>query len=497
MTAQFGAQRPQGYSCPTYLHSSGPEAIDLARAAGLVLDPWQEFVLTEALGEDARGRWAAFEVALVVGRQSGKGSLLEARILAGMLLFGEQLILWSAHEMKTAMEAFRRCEDLLNSSPELKRHVKAVHRSNGNEAIELHTGARLKFVARSKGSGRGFSADLIILDEAYALTAEQISALIPTLASRANPQVWYTSSPPLDGVTGEQLYALRERGLAGDATLAWFDWGVQGVDLDGLEGVDLDDVGLWAKTNPAFGIRISEEFISRERRTLSREDFARERLGIWPGRVTGSSGVIADELWRQQIDPDPGRPADIALAVQVNSKRTFTAIAAVGPRPDGTLQVSIVDYRPGTHWVVDRLVDLRDRWNPVAIAVQDKGPTGPLLLDLEKRGICPPEDPEQPQRGDLAVPWAAEVAVSYGLLLDAVHQHRLFHLDEAPLNTALASAKTRPLGGGTAWEFKNDEAAPLLAATFAHWAWVTLADRVGTDYDVADSFLQLGGDQDA
>ncbi len=218
---------------------------------------------------------------------------------------------------------------------------------------------------------------------------------------------------------------------------------------------------------------------------------------MWQPRASAGSGVIADALWRDQVDAAAVRPGDVALAVQVNSKRTFTAIAAVGARDDGTLLASIVDYRPGTHWVVERLVELRDRWNPVAIAVQDKGPTGPILLDLEKRGITGPDDPEQPARGDLAVPWAAEVAVGYGLFIDAVHQHRLFHLDETPLNVALRSAKTRSLGGGTAWDFKGEDAAPLLAVTFAHWAWVTLADRVNDDYDVADSFLQLGGDLDA
>ncbi len=60
-----GAQRPRICSVPPYVSSAGAEAVDLAKMAGLELDPWQQFVLTHALGEREDGRWAAFEVGLV------------------------------------------------------------------------------------------------------------------------------------------------------------------------------------------------------------------------------------------------------------------------------------------------------------------------------------------------------------------------------------------------------------------------------------------------
>lgn len=65
-----------------------------------MLDEWQRFALDCMLGERADGKWAAFETALIVPRQNGKGSVLEARELAGLFLFGEQLILHSAHEFQ-------------------------------------------------------------------------------------------------------------------------------------------------------------------------------------------------------------------------------------------------------------------------------------------------------------------------------------------------------------------------------------------------------------
>ena len=79
-----GAQEPRISLVPDYVASTGPDAIELAALAGLHLDPWQQLVLTHSLGERPDGKWAAFEVGLVVPRQNGKGSILEARELAGL-----------------------------------------------------------------------------------------------------------------------------------------------------------------------------------------------------------------------------------------------------------------------------------------------------------------------------------------------------------------------------------------------------------------------------
>ncbi len=475
--------------------SAGRDAIEVARHAGLVLDPWQADVMVDALGEDDEGQWAAFEVGLVVSRQNGKGACLEARVLAGLNLFDERLILWSAHETKTAFEAFRRVEELFTNVDDLRRRVKKVSHANGDEGIELRDGSRLRFVARTKGSGRGFSADLVILDEAYALTADQMSALIPTLASRDNPQVWYTSSPPLDGITGDQLFALRDRAAAGDPSLAWFDFGLQGVDLGdlyevdaaGRPAVDLDDRELWYATNPAAGIRIAEQFIERERRTMSPEDFARERLGIWPRRLLTGSGVIDPAQWQALADPGAPRAADVVFCVEVEPGRTHAAIMVCGMRPDGALQVGVADYRIGIAGVVDRLVELRDRWNPLGFVLDIKSHAAPLLLDLDAAGIRPPEHADRPRRGDLSVPTAGQTAQAFGMFVDAVREGRLRHLDEGPLNLAVAAPGTRPLAGGTAWQRKSG-AAPLVGATLAVWGYNMRSHlAAGADYDLLAS----------
>lgn len=465
--------------------------MELAYAAGLKLDGWQADMLTDGLGETADGRWAAFEAGLIVSRQNGKGSVLEARVLAGLNLFGERLVLWSAHETKTSFEAFRRCEELFTNVDELRKQVKAIHRSNGSEGIELRTGARLRFVARTKGSGRGFSADLVILDEAYALTGEQMAALVPTLASRPNPQIWYTSSPPLDGITGGPLYALRARARAGDPTLCWYDWGLQDVDLDGLDEIDMDDDRLWAATNPALGIRISRDFIARERQAMlgTPAEFARERLGVWPRRLEEGAGIIPAEKWNDLAvsAEDVLRPDMVMFSVVVEFDRSRTVITSVGAQDDGTLQCAVVAVLRGTEGTVDRMLELQDRWKPGLWVIEDKGATASLWPELERAGFTAAEDRDEPERGDVVIPFAGDVAAAYGMFMDRFVESRLSHFADRPLDEAARIADTRPLGSGTAWDHRL-LIAPLRGVTNGVWAWDTFADKVQDDYDIADSF---------
>lgn len=214
-------RRPRVETHPAYVDTFGAEAGELMRRAGRPLDPWQQDAVDLILAVRDDGRWACFEYCEWCPRQNGKGGILEARVLAGLLLLDEQLIMWSAHEYKTAMEAFKRLLVLLrglgrklsDNLYEVDGIFLKIVGTHGEEGIErLDTGARVKFVARSKGSGRGFSGDLIIIDETFAYTQVQQDALMPTLSARPNPQIIYTSSPPLTTDSGEVMWKLRERG---------------------------------------------------------------------------------------------------------------------------------------------------------------------------------------------------------------------------------------------------------------------------------------------
>ena len=94
---------------------------------------------------------------MILARQNGKNVVFEARELGGLFLLGEQLILHTAHQYKTAIEAFRRVDEIATNYDWFRRKVKRVTRTNGEEGIELNSGARLRFIARSKASAAGVS----------------------------------------------------------------------------------------------------------------------------------------------------------------------------------------------------------------------------------------------------------------------------------------------------------------------------------------------------
>ncbi|UNZ20617.1 hypothetical protein [Streptomyces sp. 891-h] len=494
-----GGAKPRVEVRPSFSYTLGPEARELARRAGLVLDDWQADAVDLMLSVRADGRWACYEYGEIVARQNGKGAILEARVLAGLLLLGEQLIMWSSHEYKTSMEAFRRFKALLKQLGEMLTEnlldidgvrIKVIN-TNGEESFErLDTGARVKFIARSKGSGRGFSGDLNIIDEAFAYTLLHQDALMPTLISRPNPQIIYTSSPPLDGESGEVMFALKQRAdSGGDDSLGWRDWGVAG-DLDHIDQIDLDDRSLWAASNPALGTRLTEEKILRERRAMSDAGFARERLCVWP-RVSQGNTVIDPGTWVRLADPESRRSGGVALGLDISPLRDYAAVCVYGLREDGLGHAQLADYRPGTKWVIPRLVELREALGPVAVAM-GRGTFAFLETALDKAGFVRPEDPEAPRHGDLAVTSAVDMAAAAGQVLEAVREEAFRYVPSRHLDVAVAGAKTRQTADTIAWTAKGADVdiSPLVAMTLAMWSFVTRSHLLaGAEYDVLASIF--------
>ena len=445
---RVGAQRPRLESIPDYVSSAGEEAIAFCDSIGLILDDWQRYVITHSLGERPDGKYAAFEVCALVPRQNGKGAILEARELAGLFLLDEKLILHSAHEFKTAQEAFRRVLYHVENNAILQKRVLRVRTSHGEEGIELKSGARLRFVARSTGSGRGFSGDCVILDEAYNLASDGMSALLPTLSARPNPQIWYTSSAGME--SSEQLRAVRDRGIAGTGKrLAFFEWSAD-------PETDLDDRQAWAQANPAMGIRIGEEFIESERDAMDDVGFMRERLGIWfdPAALM----VINGRKWAALADPRSQIDDMLVCALDATPERSGAAIGAAGRRADGAGHIEVIDARPGTGWVLDRVFEIEEKHRPLAWVLDPASSAGAWIPALQERGIEP------------VLVNAREVAQACGALYEAVVEAAaLRHLDQDPLNNALIAARKRPLSDAWAWSRRDstEDISPLVAVTLA------------------------------
>lgn len=452
-----GVQRPRVLHLPADVAAtSGAEAAELAALAGLHLDDWQRYALDVMLAEQSDGQWSAFECGVNVPRQNGKGGLIEARELAGLFLLDETLLLHTAHEFKTSIEAFRRLRSLVTNCDDLRRKVHKVRESHADVEIELlprYGGGRVRFVARSKGSGRGFTGDCVILDEAMILGPEQMAALLPTLSARPNPQLLYFGSAPL--ATSQQWHAVRKRALAGDSPrLAYLEWSVD-------DGADPADPQAWATANPALGVRISYKFVRGELDAMPPAEFARERLGV-PDMPAAELAVIPLQVWADLHDEASEIAGPVVFAVEVAEDRRWASIAAAGRRADGLVHVELVARAAGTRWVRGWLDQRCETHRPAAVVVSKGGPAGSLVADLEHL-------PGFTALG--TADYAAACGAFYDAVLDEVPsvRHRGADALEDAVGLALVAAQKRATGDAWVWDRRSgQDISPLVAVTLAH-----------------------------
>ena len=480
-----GVQEPRVECCPAYLTSTGEEAFELCALAGLHLDPWQAMVLDRSLGERQDNKWAAFEVGLVIPRQSGKGSVLEARELAGLFLLGERLIIHSAHQFDTSIEHFRRLLHLIEDTPALEERVARVSRSHGEEGIELKpdpaTGRaqRIRFRTRTKGGGRGFTADLLVLDEAMILPEAMMGALLPTLSARPNPQVWYAGSAVDQEVheEGVVLARLRERALkGGDPSLAYFEWSAAFDQPDDVKPDDATSEDVWAQANPGLNIRISSEHVGREQASMDPRTFAVERLGVgdWPPTDVRAGRPIDPTVWRALADEASEAIDPVYFAVDVSPDR-FASIAVAGRRRDKFRHVELVDHKRGTGWVAERVAGLVGKHRTAAVVVDAVGPASTLIPEitdaLKSAGLL-----SKLKERELTVTSTREHAQACGLFVDLIEQQGLRHMGQGPLDRAVDGAVKRSVGDSWLWSRKDSlvDISPLVAVTLALWGVQTI-----------------------
>jgi len=413
----LGVLEPQLVHWPSAIDSvdAAEECIELCDSVGLYLDESQQFTLRVGCAERANGTWAAYEMGDAEARQNGKGDTKIARALGGLFLWDEELMLWTAHEFKTANESFLRIEAIIDGSPDLRAKVSRFRYANGEQAVELKSGARLKFAARSGSSGRGFAGvSTLFFDEAQHLDPEAVAAASGAMAVAENPQIWLAGSAGLR--TSAQWWRMRRRALAGNGGRMRTDEPGNGGRLGYVEHTaeevsivqegkdkgklvtvapDPEDRRAWALANPALGVRISHEFLENQLGLLGAEKFSREHLTVWdpmPDEDVVREPKLPAEKWAetlanprgahwqqwvktQKAKPTPGGVAFAWALCDVT--RRGAIVAATGSLQDPYGEV--IEEGDGFGWIPARLVELVHHWQPWKVGCDGAGPERSLL----------------------------------------------------------------------------------------------------------------------
>jgi hypothetical protein len=445
----------------------GGDVAAVAERLGTPFMPWQRRVADVAMEVDpATGLLVYGEVVLTLPRQSGKTTLELAAMVHRCRTWPRSRVLYSAQDR---IHARLKWED---------DHVAALQRSpfagefkvryqRGDEAIRWDNGSRHGITAPGEKAGHSDVLDLAVADEAWGLEDSRLEqGLSPTMVTRDQPQFWVVSTAGThkSGYLRAKVDAGRARAAAGGrGTVCYFEWSA-------VEGADPADPATWWSCMPALGHTVTERRIAAEFERLDLADFCRAYLNWWPGEIPADWQVVAEADWLSLADPGSAPVDPVAFAADVTPDRSAAAIAVAGVRPDGLGHVEVVDHRPGTGWVVGRLVELREKWQPCAIVVDDTGPAASLIPPLEAAEL------------EVVRPTTRARAAADSGFYDSVVERTVRYMPgpHGPaLVAAVAGAAKRPLGDSWAWARRglSVDISPLVAVSLARWGHATRAHK--------------------
>lgn len=480
VTATVDVLPPNAF-IPTYFTNMGDDAIDLAAVCGLFLDDWQQEILRCSLGYGEGGRFSARQMLLLVPRQQGKNIILEARELAGLFLLHEKVMAHTAQEQRTAISSYRRLKEHIENGKRVLPHFDKIRWLENTTEISVslptveggsdpRSSSRLIFAPRTSNSLRGLTVELLVVDEAYAYTADHAAAIEPTQNAARNPQLWLTSSTGMPEST--ELLAKREIALSGQLpNLGFFEYKSD-------DGSDPGDEVQWSKALP--GIRTGRTQIEDIRaqylkaKTHFRNgtgdftEFDREIRGLWAS--VDMPSTIPDSLWQSMQYPaeyDWVPPSEFAFAVSVSptyegSSEQFTSIYAVGKDENGFAAIWNVAAEPGITWVAEFLKSAQEKHSPRVTVIDPQSPAGALLPMFEEYGV---------QFTSLT---SSQCMAACSQFLAFAMDGRLRHGVDDLLREAVGLAVQRFSGGKGSWFWmgKNpgDNVTPVVAATYALFA---------------------------
>lgn len=459
-----GSQIPRICVEPERVATDGDDCLLLMDEYGYSLDEWQQNIINCWLGRGEDGSYSMTSAGLALPRQNGKNVCLEAREFYGLVINGEK-ILHTAHQVRTSKKSFRRLVQMFTDKkhPEIEDIVKHIRFTNGEEAIELDNGGLIEFSARSRQAARGFDGiSLVVFDEAQELVDDQVEAIMATLSASTTGtrQLIYTGTPPYPGCPGTVFRRRRTACLTDPGKHdAWHEWS---IDTDNLGKIDISDKEHWFATNPALGVRLTEDFTEEEFRSMSADGFARERLGWWAPEITAQDDKALDlKSWEACKSSEP-KPEAVKTAYGVKFSADGSMVCLCGAVVDENdhSRIALIDQQPtgrGIQWLADWL----NERVKVGCCVVIDGRNGVDLLIDRIRDTWRFKD-------SIIKPSAHTMVAAASLLTAEIGEQTLtWYIGQEALNQSAISSVKRPISGG--WGFGGEDSIAIEGCSLALW----------------------------
>lgn len=492
----LGSEVPRIWTPPlrplTRKTSRGFECIEFAEEVlGIVLVPWQRWLLIHALEILDDGTFRFRTVVLLVARQNGKSTLMQVLSLWRMYVDAAPLVIGTAQNLDIAEEVWQGAVDMAEEIPELAAELDQVFKQPGKKFFRLTSGSRYKVQAATRRGGRGLSGDLVILDELREhQNWEAWSAVTNTTMAREFAQVWAASNAG-DGTSVVLAYLRAQAHLAlgdpdgingGDAraddetyesSLGIFEWSA-------VPGLDIWDRPGWAQANPSLGHTALNERAMVSAAAAPESQFRTENLCQWVDNM--SEGAFPAGVWESnvvganvRITGTPVVAVDLRTGLQQSA-----AILVAGRTDAGYDLIEVARYELGheAKWshdfVFTETMGILAGLGLTSVAM-DKVAGNELLVSLfEDAGIT------------VVLLSMTDLKMGCAALTDGLINGRIKHKSEAALNIAVLGAGKRVSGEQFLWA-QSKSTTDITALRAATVAWWVLASGAMSEYDPLDS----------
>ena len=456
-----GNQLPTNMVVPPSDSNDVLDALDLLSEAGFECLDWQAVLLECWMGVSPSGRWAAPSCGNEAPRQNGKTRLICGRS-ASEMLFYDGTVIYTAQLQKTSTETFEEMASLMDTKA-LRKFLapNGIRTALGREEIRLKSGARMKFLARTRNGGNGQHGSLLIFDEAQYLDKQAQGSFLSAISAcrtRRGPQTIYNGNAPEDGDNSVVYERIRSDALAGRTRrTAWTEWSIGAS----VELPDVGDRAIWERTNPSLGVLISMDTVEAEFEAEDAEQFAHQRLG-WFATREDLSHVVSQEAWDACATDDPPEGHQkLAYGVRFTPDGRSVSLAVAATHADGC-HVEFIRTEPtvaGIGWLVDWLVARKGR--AAAVAVDGRADAADLGQQLVRAGM---------PKGAVMVARTSDAITADAMLVNAVNDGTLTHLDDPALAESALGATRRPIGKDGGYGFGGECPERLDACALALWA---------------------------